>query len=224
MSVFRRVRDITVANLNERLEQSQDPVRLIDQFLIDTRQEIAEAEKLHYQYAGHTKQLKQQVDQAKVMRDKREEQALLALKAGEEHLTKLALQEKMLYEEKIEQYTSLYTQSLESLQELENQLHELKTEYQVVYSKRQYYYARMETLRLQQRMNKRMNDYGMLDVPKMFNRLEDRVSDMEWEARSLRDLRKAGQDFANQAGSAIQSTLEEELSRLKQKLKSRGEE
>ncbi|MNN56715.1 hypothetical protein D3C81_1716620 [compost metagenome] len=69
-----------------------------------------------------------------------------------------------------------------------------------------------------------MNDYGMLDVPKMFNRLEDRVSDMEWEARSLRDLRKAGQDFVNQAGSAIQSTLEEELSRLKQKLKARGEE
>ncbi|MNO19026.1 hypothetical protein D3C76_87500 [compost metagenome] len=224
MSVFRRVRDITVANLNERLEQSQDPVRLIDQFLIETRQEIAEAEKLHYQYSGHTKQLKQQVDQAKVMRDKREEQALLALKAGEEHLTKLALQEKMLYEEKIEQYSSLYGESLESLQELENQLHELKTEYQVVYSKRQYYYARMETLRLQQRMNQRMSQYGTQDVPKMFNRLEDRVSDMEWEARSLRDLRKAGQDFVEQAGSAIQSTLEQELSRLKQKLNKQGEE
>ncbi|GJM72103.1 hypothetical protein HMSSN036_43190 [Paenibacillus macerans] len=224
MSVFRRVRDITVATLNERLEQSQDPVRLIDQFLIETRQEIAEAEKLHYQYSGHAKQLKQQVDQAKVMRDKREEQALLALKAGEEHLAKLALQEKLLYEEKIEQYSELYSQSLESLQELESQLHELKTEYQVVYSKRQYYFARMETLRLQQRMNQRMSGYGAADVPKMFNRLEDRVSDMEWEARSLRELRKAGEDFANQAGSMIQSTLEQELSRLKQKLnKPKGE-
>ncbi|RCX19579.1 PspA/IM30 family protein [Fontibacillus phaseoli] len=224
MSVFRRVRDITVANLNERLEQSQDPVRLIDQFLIETRQEIAEAEKLHHQYSGHTKQLKHQVDQASIMRNKREEQALLALKAGEEHLAKLALQEKMLYDEKIEQYSDLYAQSLESLQELENQLHELKTEYQVVYSKRQYYYARMETLRLQQRMNQRMNGYGAQDVPKMFNRLEDRVSDMEWEARSLRELRKTGQDFVNQAGSVIQSTLEQELSRLKQKLNNKGEE
>ncbi|MDU4697854.1 MULTISPECIES: PspA/IM30 family protein [Paenibacillus] len=224
MSVFRRVRDITVATLNEKLEQSQDPVRLIDQFLIETRQEIAEAEKLHYQYSGHAKQMKQQVDQAKGMRDKREEQALLALKAGEEHLAKLALQEKMLYEEKVEQYTELYSQSLESLQELEAQLNELKTEYQVVYSKRQYYYARMETLRLQQRMNQRMSGYGVQDVPKMFHRLEDRVSDMEWEARSLRDLRRAGSDFLNQAGSAIQSTLEQELSRLKQKLNNQGEE
>ncbi|NWL88706.1 MULTISPECIES: PspA/IM30 family protein [unclassified Paenibacillus] len=220
MSVFRRVRDITLANLNEWLEESQDPVRLIDQFLIETRQEIAEAEKLHYQYAGHTKQLKQQVDQAKVMRDKREEQALLALKAEEEHLAKLALQEKMLYEEKITQYADLYEQSRQSLQDLESQLNELKTEYQVVYSKRQYYFARMETLRLQQRMNQRMNGFGTQDVPKMFNRLEDRVSDMEWEARSLRELRKTGQDFVSQANS----TLDEELSRLKQKLQDKGEE
>lgn len=220
MSVFRRVRDITLANLNEWLEESQDPVRLIDQFLIETRQEIAEAEKLHYQYAGHTKQLKQQVDQAKVMRDKREEQALLALKAEEEHLAKLALQEKMLYEEKLTQYADLYEQSRQSLQDLESQLNELKTEYQVVYSKRQYYFARMETLRLQQRMNQRMNGFGTQDVPKMFNRLEDRVSDMEWEARSLRELRKTGQDFVSQANS----TLDEELSRLKQKLQDKGEE
>ncbi|HEY4392051.1 MAG TPA: PspA/IM30 family protein [Paenibacillus sp.] len=220
MSVFRRVRDITLANLNEWLEESQDPVRLIDQFLIETRQEIAEAEKLHYQYAGHTKQLKQQVDQAKVMRDKREEQALLALKAEEEHLAKLALQEKMLYEEKIAQYADLYEQSRQSLQDLESQLNELKTEYQVVYSKRQYYFARMETLRLQQRMNQRMNGFGAQDVPKMFNRLEDRVSDMEWEARSLRELRKTGQDFVSQTNS----TLDDELSRLKQKLQGKGEE
>lgn len=224
MSVFRRVRDITVANLNERLEQSQDPVRLIDQFLIETRQEIMEAEKLHHQYSGHTKQLKSQVDQARAMSGKREEQALLAVKAGEDHLAKLALQEKMLYDEKIDQYSGLYAQSLESLQELENQLHELKTEYQTVYSKRQYYYARMETLRLQQRMNQRMNGYGAQDVPKMFHRLEDQVSGMEWEARSLRDLRKAGQDIASQVGSTIQSTLDQELSRLKQKLNKAGEE
>lgn len=224
MSVFRRVRDITVATLNERLEQAQDPVQLIDQFLVETRQEIAEAEKLHHQYSGHTRQLKQQVDHASSMLSKREEQALLALKAGEEHLAKLALQEKLLYEEKLEQYSELYSQSLEALSQLEAQMNELKTEYQAVYNKRQYYYARMETLRLQQRMNQRMGSYGTQDVPKMFNRLEDRVSDMEWEARSLRDLRKAGQDLFNQAGTAIQSTLEQELARLKQKLNKRGEE
>ncbi|WP_223070402.1 PspA/IM30 family protein [Paenibacillus caui] len=222
MGVFRRVRDITVANLNERLEQSQDPVQLIDRFLFETRQEIAEVERLHHQCMAHTRNLKGQVDHAKAMRDKREDQALLALKAGEEHLTKLALQEKMLYEEKLQQYEELYEQSAESLQELELQMGELKTEYQTVYSKRQYYYARMETLRLQQRMNQRLG-MGDRDVPKMFGRLEDRVSDMEWETRSLRELRRSESGHSGQAsGASLQSSLERELERLKQKLDNKG--
>ncbi|MCV4233564.1 PspA/IM30 family protein [Virgibacillus sp. LDC1] len=225
MSVFRRIRDITVATLNEKLEQSQDPVRLIDQFLHSTRQDIAEAEKLQQQCQVHSRQLKQQVDQAETMRYKREEQALLALKAGEEHLAKLALQEKLIYEEKIEQYQGLLSSSLESLKEIEEQLGELRMEYQTVYSKRQYYVARVETLRLQQKMNERTGSYGGgHDVPKMFNRLEDRISDWELEARSLRDLRRMGQEYMEQAGESVSTVLEKELARLKQKLNNSGKE
>ena len=224
MSVFRRMRDITVATLNDRLEQSQDPVKLIDQFLASTRQDIAEAEKLFSQMASHTKNLQQQVDQANSMKNKREEQALLALKAGEDHLAKLALQEKIIYEEKLEQYSELLAQSRGSLRELEEQLNELKLEYQTVYSKRQYYVARMENLRLQQRMNERMNAYGGQDVPKMFNRMEDRISDWELEAQSLRDLRKMGQEYGEQIVNTVSSTLEREMARLKKKLEDSGKE
>jgi phage shock protein A len=218
------MRDITVATLNERLEQSQDPVKLIDQFLIATRDDITEVEKLFQQYASHVKQLKQQVDQATSMRNKREEQALLALKAGEDHLAKLALQEKIIHEEKLEQYSELLEQSRLSLRELEDQMNELKLEYQSVYSKRQYYAARMENLRLQQRMNQRMGDFGGKDVPKMFNRLEDRITDWELEARSLRELRRMGQDYVEQASVTVSSVLEKELARLKEKLNNSGKE
>ncbi|NMP08420.1 PspA/IM30 family protein [Paenibacillus polymyxa] len=222
MSVFRRMRDITVATFNEHLEQSQDPVQLIDQFLYNTRQEIAEAEKLHQQYAVHTRQMKQQLDHALSMQAKREEQALLALKADEEHVAKLALQEKMLYAEKEEQYRELWEQSRESLRELEQQLDTLKTEYQTVHSKRQYYAARVQTLRLQQQMNEWAGTYGGRNVPRMFNRLEDRVADMEAETMSLRELRR-GEEYTRDAHSGG-SLLEQEWARLKSKLNNSGKE
>ncbi|MGZ0042865.1 PspA/IM30 family protein [Paenibacillus ottowii] len=222
MSVFRRMRDITVATFNEHLEQSQDPVQLIDQFLYNTRKEIAEAEKLHQQYAVHTRQMKQQLDHALSMQAKREEQALLALKADEEHVAKLALQEKMLYAEKEEQYRELWEQSRESLRELEQQLDTLKTEYETVHSKRQYYAARVQTLRLQQQMNERAGTYGGRNVPRMFNRLEDRVADMEAETMSLRDLRR-GEEYTRDAHSGG-SLLEQEWARLKSKLNNNGKE
>ena len=223
MSVFRRMRDITAATINEHLEQSQDPVKMIDQFLMDTRNEIGEVEKLHAQYSRHTRQLKQQVDDAKAMINKREEQALLALKAEEDHLAKLALQEKMLYEEKYNQYIGLYEQSRDALTELEEQLNHLKTEYQTVYSKRQYYYARMQTIQLQQRMNERAGKIGGTQIPGMFGRLEDRVSDLEYEARSLRDLRR-GEQERNSLQHSVSDLLERELAKLKKKLDNGGKE
>ncbi len=218
MSVVRRVRDITVATLNDRLERAEDPVKLIDQFLRSTREEIAESEKLLRQYMSHAQQMKQQIEQAKALQVKREEQALLALKAEEEHIAKLALQEKILQEEKLQQYSELYEQSMGAIIELEDQVQLLKSEYQTVYDKRQYYAARMETIRLQQRMNQRMKTYGTHDVPRMFARLEDRVSDWELETQSLRDLRRMGQEVALQAGSSLKDVLDRELFRLQQKL------
>lgn len=217
MSIFRRMRDITVATFNDALEHSQDPVRMIDQFLFSTQRDIAEAEKLYGQYSAHTRQMKLQLDQALVMQNKREEQALLSLKAGEDHIARLALQEKMLYEEKIEQYSALWKQSMESLQELEYQLKELRTEYQTVYSKRQYYVARMETLNLQRQMNERAGTYGGRNLPRMFDRLENKVADIEAEAYSMRELRRSEAGYADRRLTE-NSVLERELEKLKQKL------
>lgn len=219
MSVMKRVRDITVATLNDRLERSEDPVRLIDQFLMSTKQEIAESERLYQQVLMHANLMKNQLQQAESMRDKREQQALLALKAGEEHVAKMALQEKILHEEKVAQYSELYEQSKNTIIELEEQLNVLKSEYQTVYDKRQYYVARMENIRIQQQMNQRYQSFGgPNNIPRMFNRLEDRVSDLELEARSLRDLKRMGQDAMYQAGTHLQGVLDRELDRLKQKL------
>ena len=49
MSLFRRMRDITVATLNEHLERSEDPVRLIDQYLAAQREQLQQSERLYQQ-------------------------------------------------------------------------------------------------------------------------------------------------------------------------------
>ena len=216
-NIMRRVRDITVATLNEHLEKSEDPVRLIDQFLMRTQQEISEAERLYQQYVMHANQMKQQLNQAIELRDRREQQALVALKANEEYAAKLALQEKLMHEEKAKNYGELYDKSKQAILELEEQLHTLKSEFQTVYDKRQMYIARMQTLRLQQRMNERAGFYGGQQVDNMFRRLDDRVTDMEWESQSLRDVRRMNE--GNYRSSYEKdSQLQQEMERLKQKL------
>jgi phage shock protein A len=220
MSLMRRMRDITVATLNERLEQAEDPVKLIDQYLAAQREQIMQSEKVHRQLMVHAQSLRQQVTSAEQMRDKREQQALIALKAGEDHVAKMALQEKLLQEEKYEQFKELYDQSKHSIVELEEQLDQLKRDFDEVLSKRQYYMARLESVRLQKRMNESMQ--GSLGINgRTFHRLEERISDMELENRSLRDVRQMGRELAH-AGGEMQQALERELSQLRTKLEKEG--
>jgi phage shock protein A len=56
----------------------------------------------------------------------------------------------------------------------------------------------------------------------MFRRLEDRINDMELEAKSLRDIRRFGAEVLHEAGSRVQSVVERELELLKRKLEKEG--
>ncbi len=223
MSIMRRVRDISVATLNDRLEKAEDPVRLIDQYLMEQGEQIRQSDKLYQQSLGHASGLKVQYTQAEELKNKREEQALMALKAGEDHLAKLALQEKLLHEEKYAQYKQLYEQTMESIADLSKQLDEMKADYQEVYSKRQYYVARMQSVRLQQQMNARMSFNSSQNGERIFQRLEDRIAGLEVEAKSLADVRRQGKEMLYEAGYGVKQILEDELAKLKQKLDQEGE-
>lgn len=222
MSILRRMRDMTVATLNDKLEHSEDPVHLIDQYLAAQREQIQQAEKLYQQCSIHTQSLHNQCVNAEQWKNKREQQAILALKAGEVEVARLALEEKIQQEEKYVQYRNLFEQSSQSNLELELQIQLLKTDYDQVAAKRSYYQARLESVRLQQRMNERMNGMGNTSTPRMFERLEERVSDLEWDAKSLRDVRQMGQEAIYRVGTTVHHTLEQELNKLKKKLESEG--
>ena len=221
MSIMKRMRDITVATLNDRLEQSEDPVRLIDSYLAGLRDKIRDAERLHGQASIHVQSVKHQYLSAFQMKEKREEQAILALKAGEDEIARLALEDKLQHEETCTRYGALYEDGKQSLLDLEGQLKQLKQDYDEVAAKRSYYQARMESLRLQQRMNQRLSTGPQAPTPRAFQRLDDRLSDLELEAQSLRDVRRATSPYGDQYGyasGAASSKLEYEMERLRLKL------
>jgi phage shock protein A len=219
MSLMRRVRDITAATLNEHLERSEDPVRLIDQYLVSQREQLQQSERLYQQCVSHAAALRQQYLTALETKEKREHQAMLALKAGEENMARIVLQEKLQAEEKSDQYRELYEQAKQSILDLDEELQQLKADYQEVAEKRGYYLARMESARLQQRLHARMSSVGQHTTPRIFGRLEERVSDMELQARSLRDVRRMSRESFYQSGNPA---VDVELEALRNKLKQEG--
>lgn len=224
MGIAKRIRDITLATLNDRLEKAEDPVKMIDQFLWSTRDEIIQAEKLQQQYLNHTQQLKSQWLYAEQQIEAKDYQATVALKAGEETIARSALTEKTMLVEKANSYRELYDQSHQSLSELEEQLRELRHEYQLVYDKRAYYVARMESIRLQQRMNERMSFNSSQHPERMMHKMENRLNDMENEAHSLRQVRSQNNGlYGDPIRKATQNAaVDREIEMLKKKISEEG--
>ncbi|WP_082651917.1 PspA/IM30 family protein [Gorillibacterium timonense] len=223
MSVWNRMRDITVATLNDRLEQSEDPVRLIDGYLASLREQIRETERLHSECANHVGAVRNQYLTALSLKQKREEQAVIALKAGEEEIARIALQEKLQQEEICAQYGPLYEEGRASLADLENQIRQLRADFDEIAARRSYYQARMESLRLQRRMNERFSGGGANPSPRAFQRLDERLSDMELESRTLNEVRRSTTQSYGSYGSNS-SRLDEEMNRLMNKLGGKLEE
>jgi len=217
MSLMRRFRDLTVATLNDRLEHAQDPIRVIDGFLREMMEAIRETEALHRQCAAHAASVRAQYLQSDALARKREEQAMLAVRAGEDGVARAALAEKVIEEEKRDGYRTLYEQSRSTVDELENRLAELRRDYQEVYHKRQYYLARLETLRLQRRMHEKTHHYAS-QGGNWFHRLEEHITDLELEARSLMDVRGGYPATAGGRLSLSEDKVEQALEMLKRKL------
>lgn len=222
MSVWNRMRDITVATLNDRLEQSEDPVRLIDGYLSSLREQIRESERLYSECANHVASVRNQYLTALSLKQKREEQAVVALKAGEEEIARIALQEKLQQEEICSQYGPLYEEGRASLADLENQIRQLKADFDEIAARRSYYQARMESLRLQRRMNERLSG-GTNPSPRAFQRLDERLSDLELESRTLSEVRRSTSGGSFGSFPSAGSRLDDEMERLRQKLESKLE-
>ncbi|ULL18691.1 PspA/IM30 family protein [Paenibacillus sp. H1-7] len=225
MSLGKRFRDITVATFNEMLEQSEDPVRLIDKYLNSQAEQVRESERLLQQCLSHAASLRQEYMNAAQLKERREQQAVIALKAGEEQVARIALQEKLQQEERSAQYKALYEQSKLGIVELEEQLQQLKADFDEVAAKRSYYIARIESVRLQQRMNERLRGMGGgygSGQPRMFDRLEERVSDLEMSARTLREVRSQTRDALLSASQTVSQALDNEMAKLKTKLQQEG--
>src|SRR5690606_9262892 len=106
MGIFKRLRDLTMASINDLLDKAEDPVKMLNQFLRDMEQDILEAEAAVAKQIAIEKKFKQQTEEAQDLVSRREEQALKALEQGNEDLARRALQDKKEQQARLDEFKS----------------------------------------------------------------------------------------------------------------------
>lgn len=221
MALFKRLRDLTMSNINAMLDKAEDPVKMLDQYLRDMEQDIQDAEVAVAKQIAIEKKLKQQVEEAQDLVGKREAQAIQALEAGNEDLARRALVDKRAVAEKAADYQAQYESAKASADNLRERLGEMKDQFGQMRNKRDTLKARAEAAKAQKQINQAMTGFGADNAAKGFQRMEDKVLQLEAEAEASNEIHGGSRsldDEFKQLQKNNTSAVDAELEALKAKL------
>lgn len=219
MALFKRVRDLTMATVNDLLDKAEDPVKMVNQFVRDMEEDIGEAEVAVAKQIAIEKRFLEQRDEAAALVQKRTEQAEKALELGNEELAKKALADKIDQQAHYETYAAEYDRGKAMADDLRRRLSEMKDELLKMKSKREMLVARADAAKVQKQINHTMGSFGSDSASQGFARMEEKVNQLEAEAEASNELRGHGKSLDDEFNAlAGDSALDKELAALKAKI------
>ncbi|WP_096201465.1 PspA/IM30 family protein [Bacillus sp. FJAT-45350] len=212
--VFRRIRDITMATIHEGLNQIENPVSMLNQYLRDLDEEINKGKEAITKQMMLESKFQNQQQEMELLAAKRLKQAELALKAGEEVLARKAFYEKKRYEEKAEYYKDLAEKNQIEVLDLKENLEAMLEKFTQLRDKKNALLARANAARTKEKMHEAIVKFDSEQAEKGFARMEERIFEMETRNRvSMVDEK----EFVG-TPVLLDEKLEQEFTNLKQRV------
>ncbi|MFB4473369.1 PspA/IM30 family protein [Oceanobacillus caeni] len=215
---FKRVKTVVSSELNSVLEKAEEPVKMLDQYMRDMAEDIREVEAAVAKQIANEKMLKRKSNDANAMVEKRQEQAVKAIEAGNDELARRALQDKKDHEATAQSLNESWERAKQDADILRDKLDEMKKEYNEMKLKKDSLKARAESAKTRTKINRTMSSIGNDESKQGFERMEEKVLRYEAEAETSEDLSRESRSLDDEFKELETNDIDDELAALKEKL------
>ncbi|HZG59739.1 MAG TPA: PspA/IM30 family protein [Anoxybacillus sp.] len=213
MGLFKRVKNVMLADLHDFVDRLEDPISMTKQYLRELEEQIEKAQAALSQQLAVEQRYERLIQQAKEMIEKRTRQAKLAVEREEETIAKMALQEKIAYEKKLSSYQQQYEALKEKTTYLTEQLKQLKEKYEELKVKQLDLIARAHAAQAIKDINTSLISFSPDRALKGFARMEERVFVLEAEVKASGYVYESTKPL--HLDPLLQEEVEKELEQLK---------
>lgn len=218
MSIFKRLRDLTLSNVYALIEKAEDPIKMTDQYLRDMQEDLEEAEKSVAAQIALEKKFKLLYEEQEALVNKRDEQANLAVQAKNIDLARRALEEKKNAEQKRDEYKASYEQNKLAADNLREKLEEMRKQVTELKNKRETLVARVNAAQAQKNINKAMSGFDSNTALAGLKRMEDKALQLEAEAEASGEVYKKEKSIDEELASMSKDkAIDDELAQLMKK-------
>lgn len=186
MGIFRRMKTIVLAEVNEQIDRWEDPVAMTKQYLRELEEQLERGRQALAQQWVAERRYETLIAQAEATIEKRSRQAKLALERNEKAVAKLALRDKLLYEKKLEAYKQQYDAIKAKTAEVANRLNQLRERYDELVAKQLELATRVNAAQALKQIDSALASFSADEALRGFVRIEERVIALETEAAAAR--------------------------------------
>jgi phage shock protein A len=218
MGILDRVSTVIKSNLNYLINKAEDPEKMLDQILIQMRQQLIEAKREVAVAIADEKRLGTQLEAELEQVREWERRATMAVQKGEDDLAREALRRKADHEQIAIGYKKQWDAQKTSTDNLKNALRALSEKIEEAARKKNLLIARQKRAEAQKHIHEVMTGLSDTSAFESFDRMATRVEQLEAQANAAVEIsQELTGDTMEQRFRALESStdVEQELNALK---------
>ena len=179
MGIFNKLSTLIRSNLNDLIARAENPEKMLNQIILDMRDQLAKAKQEVAVAIADERKLKAQAeDEARQAQDW-EKRAMLAVREERDDLARQALQRQQEYAERAHQLYDTWQRQAEETERLKDSLRQLNAKIEEARRKKNLLIAKQKRAEAQKRIHETMTGLSDRSAFEAFDRMTQRIEETE---------------------------------------------